>query len=77
MDLDYCRWLKNVLLVDARSKTAFKEFGDMKFDITYLNDKYDMPFGAFVSIGYSTQVWYKDIYMTFLILTCIYVQLCS
>ncbi|XP_031248146.1 protein FAR1-RELATED SEQUENCE 5-like [Pistacia vera] len=45
--------LKNVLWVDARSRAAFKEFGDVvTFDTTYLTNKYDMPFGAFVGVDH-------------------------
>ncbi|XP_031280491.1 protein FAR1-RELATED SEQUENCE 5-like [Pistacia vera] len=58
MDLDEEGRLKNVLWVDARSGAAFKEFGDVvTFDTTYLTNKYDMPFAAFVGVdhqGHST-----------------------
>ncbi|XP_044479705.1 protein FAR-RED IMPAIRED RESPONSE 1-like isoform X2 [Mangifera indica] len=53
MDLDEEGRLKNVLWVDARSRAAFKEFGDVvTFDTTYLTNKYDMPFGAFVGVDH-------------------------
>ncbi|XP_031252418.1 protein FAR1-RELATED SEQUENCE 5-like [Pistacia vera] len=53
MDLDEEGLLKNVLWVDARSRVAFKEFGDVvTFDTTYLTNKYDMPFCAFVGVDH-------------------------
>ncbi|XP_044476192.1 protein FAR1-RELATED SEQUENCE 5-like [Mangifera indica] len=53
MDLDEEGRLKNVLWVDTRSRAAFKEFGDVvTFDTTYLTNKYDMPFGAFVGVDH-------------------------
>ncbi|XP_044505676.1 protein FAR-RED IMPAIRED RESPONSE 1-like isoform X2 [Mangifera indica] len=53
MDLDEEGRLKNVLWVDARSRAAFKEFGDVvTFDTTYLTNKYDMPFVAFVGVNH-------------------------
>ncbi|XP_031287102.1 protein FAR-RED IMPAIRED RESPONSE 1-like [Pistacia vera] len=58
MDLDDEDRLQNVIWVDARSMAAFKEFGDVvTFDTTYLTNKYDMPFAAFVGVdhhGHST-----------------------
>ncbi|CAL2248247.1 unnamed protein product [Prunus armeniaca] len=36
---------KNVFWVDSRSGATYKEFGDaITFDMTYLTNKYDMPF---------------------------------
>ncbi|XP_031284690.1 protein FAR1-RELATED SEQUENCE 5-like [Pistacia vera] len=62
MDLDEEDRLKNVLWVDARSRAAFQEFGDVvTFDTTYLTNKYDMPFGEFVGVdhhGHSTLFGY-------------------
>ncbi|KAK3218273.1 hypothetical protein Dsin_012243 [Dipteronia sinensis] len=38
-----------VVEADARNRALYKEFGDaLKFDSTYLTNKYDMPFAAFV-----------------------------
>ena len=49
VDLDEDARLKNLFWVDARSRAANKEFGDViTFDSTYLTNKYDMPFAAFV-----------------------------
>ncbi|XP_031250325.1 protein FAR-RED IMPAIRED RESPONSE 1-like [Pistacia vera] len=53
MDLDEEGRLQNIIWVDARSRVAFKEFGDVvTFDTTYLTNKYDMPFAAFVGVDY-------------------------
>ncbi|XP_031250379.1 protein FAR1-RELATED SEQUENCE 5-like [Pistacia vera] len=53
MDLDEDGRLKNVLWVDARSRAAFKEFGDIvTFDTTYLTNKYDISFDAFVGVDH-------------------------
>ncbi|XP_031259814.1 protein FAR1-RELATED SEQUENCE 5-like [Pistacia vera] len=53
MDVDEDGRLKNILWVDAGSRAAFKEFGDVvTFDTTYLTNKYDMPFGAFVGVDH-------------------------
>ncbi|XP_031262520.1 protein FAR1-RELATED SEQUENCE 5-like isoform X2 [Pistacia vera] len=58
MDFDEEGRLKNVMWVDARSRAAFKEFGDVvTFDTTYLTNKYDIPFATFVGVdhhGHST-----------------------
>ncbi|KAK3190296.1 hypothetical protein Dsin_029857 [Dipteronia sinensis] len=48
MDLDEEGRLKNVFWADARSRAAYREFGDvLTFDTTYLTNKYDMSFAAF------------------------------
>ncbi|XP_031287351.1 protein FAR1-RELATED SEQUENCE 8-like [Pistacia vera] len=53
MDLDEDGQLKNVLWVDARSRATFKEFGDVvTFGTTYLTNKYNMLFGAFVGVDH-------------------------
>ncbi|XP_031256747.1 protein FAR1-RELATED SEQUENCE 4-like [Pistacia vera] len=58
MDLDEDGRLQNVLWVDARSRAAFREFDNVViFDTTYLTNKYDMLFVAFVCVdhhGHST-----------------------
>ncbi|XP_031269609.1 protein FAR-RED IMPAIRED RESPONSE 1-like [Pistacia vera] len=56
MDLDDNGRLQNVLLVDTRSRAAFREFGDVvTFDTMYLTNKYDMPFAAFVGVNHHGQ----------------------
>ncbi|KAK2652163.1 hypothetical protein Ddye_012019 [Dipteronia dyeriana] len=48
--------LKNVFWADARSRALYKEFGDaLTFDSTYLTNKYDMPFAAFVGVNHHGQ----------------------
>ncbi|KAL4594712.1 hypothetical protein ACB092_12G039000 [Castanea dentata] len=48
--------LKNVFWADARSREAFKEFGDVvTFDTTYLVNKYSMPFAPFVGVNHHGQ----------------------
>ena len=53
MDLnEKCR-LRNVFWADARSREAFKEFGDViTFDTTYLVNKYDMSFAPVVGVNH-------------------------
>lgn len=56
MDVDEEHRLKNVFWADARSREAFKEFGDaVTIDTTYLVNKYDMPFAPFVGINHHGQ----------------------
>ena len=56
IDLDKEGRLKNVFWADARSRMAFKEFGDVvTFDTTYLVNKYDMPFAPFVGVNHHGQ----------------------
>lgn len=51
IDKDEDDRLKNVFWADARSRAAFKEFGDViTFDATYLMNKYEMPFAPFVGV---------------------------
>ena len=46
----------NVFWVDARSKAASMDFGDVvSFDTTYLTNKYDMPFIPFVGVKHHRQ----------------------
>ncbi|XP_021836695.2 protein FAR-RED IMPAIRED RESPONSE 1-like [Spinacia oleracea] len=48
--------LQDVLWVDARSRAAYEEFGDVVcFDSTYLTDKYKMPFANFVGVNHHGQ----------------------
>ncbi|XP_021851075.2 protein FAR1-RELATED SEQUENCE 9-like [Spinacia oleracea] len=47
---------KDVLWVDARSRAAYEEFGDVFcFDTTYLTNKYKMPFANFVGVNHHGQ----------------------
>uniref|UniRef100_A0A5B7A3Y2 Protein FAR1-RELATED SEQUENCE n=1 Tax=Davidia involucrata TaxID=16924 RepID=A0A5B7A3Y2_DAVIN len=56
MDLDEEGRLRNVFWADARSRAAYKEFGDViTFDTTYLTNKYDMPFVPFVGVNHHGQ----------------------
>ncbi|KAK0600697.1 hypothetical protein LWI29_017563 [Acer saccharum] len=56
MDLDEEGRLKNVFWADARSRALYKEFRDaLTFDSTYLMNKYDMPFAAFVGVNHHGQ----------------------
>ncbi|XP_028085062.1 protein FAR-RED IMPAIRED RESPONSE 1-like [Camellia sinensis] len=56
MDLDEEGRLRNVSWADARSRAAFKEFGDVvTFDTTYLVNKYAMPFAHFVGVNHHGQ----------------------
>ncbi|KAI5430378.1 hypothetical protein KIW84_034820 [Lathyrus oleraceus] len=49
IDLDDDFHVRNVFWADARSRAAYEYFGDVvTFDTTYLTNKYDMPFAAFV-----------------------------
>ncbi|XP_021726899.1 protein FAR1-RELATED SEQUENCE 6-like [Chenopodium quinoa] len=48
--------LKDVLWVDARSRVAYEEFGDVVyFDSTYLTNKYELPFANFVGVNHHGQ----------------------
>ena len=56
VDVDEKSRLKNVVWVDARSRAAYKSFGDViTFDTTYLTNKYDMPFAPFVGVNHHGQ----------------------
>jgi hypothetical protein len=53
IDLDDENRLKNIFWADARSRAAYKSFGDVvTFDTTYLTNKYDMPFAPFVGVNH-------------------------
>ncbi|XP_038684045.1 protein FAR1-RELATED SEQUENCE 6-like [Tripterygium wilfordii] len=48
--------LRNVFWADPRSRAAYHEFGDIvTFDMTYLTNKYDMPFAPFVGVNHHGQ----------------------
>ena len=53
MDLDdECR-LRNVFWVDARSRVAYEDLGDViTFNTTYLTNMYEMPFAPFVGVNH-------------------------
>ncbi|XP_048497620.1 protein FAR-RED IMPAIRED RESPONSE 1-like [Beta vulgaris subsp. vulgaris] len=54
--LDEFGYLKDVLWVDARSRAAYEEFGDVVcFDATYLTNDYDLPFANFVGVNHHGQ----------------------
>ncbi|XP_048502773.1 protein FAR-RED IMPAIRED RESPONSE 1-like [Beta vulgaris subsp. vulgaris] len=54
--LDAFGYLKDVLWVDARSRAAYEEFGDVVcFDVTYLTNDYDLPFANFVGVNHHGQ----------------------
>ncbi|XP_058228152.1 protein FAR-RED IMPAIRED RESPONSE 1-like [Rhododendron vialii] len=56
LDLDDEGRLRNVFWVDARSRAACKEFGDVvTFDTTYLVNRHDMPFALFVGVNHHGQ----------------------
>ncbi|CAK8536178.1 unnamed protein product [Lathyrus sativus] len=52
IDLDDDFHVSNVFWVDARSRAAYEYFGDVvTFDTTYLTNKYNMSFAAFVGVN--------------------------
>ncbi|XP_021850786.2 protein FAR1-RELATED SEQUENCE 4-like [Spinacia oleracea] len=54
--LDAEGYLKDVLWVDARSRAAYKDFGDaVCFDATYLVNKFNLPFANFVGVNHHGQ----------------------
>ncbi|XP_059439636.1 protein FAR1-RELATED SEQUENCE 6-like [Corylus avellana] len=56
MDLDDDSRLRNVFWADARSRAAYKYFGDVvTFDTTYLTNIYKMPFAPFVGVNHHGQ----------------------
>ncbi|KAG6731001.1 hypothetical protein I3842_01G108300 [Carya illinoinensis] len=56
MDMDDDGRLKNVFWADARSRAAYKYFGDaVTFDTTYLTNRYGMPFAPFVGVNHHGQ----------------------
>ncbi|XP_073223562.1 protein FAR1-RELATED SEQUENCE 6-like [Cicer arietinum] len=56
IDLDDDFHVRNVFWADARSRAAYEYFGDVViFDTTYLTNKYDMPFDAFVGVNHHGQ----------------------
>ncbi|XP_050878656.1 protein FAR1-RELATED SEQUENCE 5 [Lathyrus oleraceus] len=56
IELDDDFHVRNAFWADARSKVAYEYVGDViTFDITYLTNKYDMPFAAFVGVNHHGQ----------------------
>ncbi|XP_028066530.1 protein FAR1-RELATED SEQUENCE 6-like isoform X2 [Camellia sinensis] len=56
IDFDENGRMRNLFWADARSRAAYKAFGDfVSFDTTYLTNKYDMPFAPFVGVNYHGQ----------------------
>ncbi|XP_021737168.1 protein FAR1-RELATED SEQUENCE 5-like [Chenopodium quinoa] len=54
--VDKFNQLSDVMWVDARSRAAYEEFGDViVFDTTYLTDQYDLPFANFVGVNHHGQ----------------------
>ncbi|XP_042955964.1 protein FAR1-RELATED SEQUENCE 4-like isoform X2 [Carya illinoinensis] len=56
IDMDDDGRLRNVFWADARSRAAYKYFGDVvAFDTTYLTNKYGVPFVLFVGVNHHGQ----------------------
>ncbi|KAK7255914.1 hypothetical protein RIF29_29342 [Crotalaria pallida] len=56
IDLDDGFHVKNMFWADARSRATYDSLGDViTFNTTYLTNKYDMPFAAFVGINHHGQ----------------------
>ncbi|XP_035546227.1 protein FAR1-RELATED SEQUENCE 5-like [Juglans regia] len=56
IDVDEELRLRNVFWADARSRAAYKYFGDViTFDTTYLTNRYGMPFAPFVRVNHHGQ----------------------
>ncbi|XP_056695651.1 protein FAR1-RELATED SEQUENCE 8-like [Spinacia oleracea] len=54
--LDVEGGLKDIMWVDARSRVAFNEFGEVVcFDATYLTNNYELPFCNFVGVNHHGQ----------------------
>ncbi|KAF5481868.1 hypothetical protein F2P56_002484 [Juglans regia] len=56
MDLDDDERLKNVFWANPHNRAAYQYFGDViTFDITYLTNRYEMPFAPFVGVNHHRQ----------------------
>ena len=56
IDFDDQFRVRNIFWADARSRAAYEAFGDVvSFDTTYLTNKYEMPFAAFVGVNHHGQ----------------------
>ncbi|KAL2935745.1 Protein FAR-RED IMPAIRED RESPONSE 1 [Bienertia sinuspersici] len=50
--VDEANKLKDVVWVDARSRAAYRDFGDVVcFDATYITNRYELPFANFVGVN--------------------------
>ncbi|XP_040996574.1 protein FAR-RED IMPAIRED RESPONSE 1-like [Juglans microcarpa x Juglans regia] len=57
MDLDDDERLKNVFWADPSSRATYQDFGDVvRFDTTYLTNRYRMPFASFVGVNHHGQL---------------------
>lgn len=53
IDIDDCFCVKNVFWADARSRAAYKSFGDVvTFDTTYFFNQYKVPLASFVGVNH-------------------------
>lgn len=56
MDLDEESRLRKFFWVDARSRASYIYFGNfITFNIIYLTNRFDMPFGLFIGINHHGQ----------------------
>lgn len=56
IDLDDCLCVRNVFWADARSRAAYKSFGDVvTLDTAYLSDQYKIPLASFVGVDHHGQ----------------------
>ncbi|KAL8529842.1 hypothetical protein ACS0TY_007049 [Phlomoides rotata] len=56
IDIDDEGRLRNVLWIHPRSRATYEYFNDVvSFDTTYLVNRYEMPFGAFVGVNHHGQ----------------------
>ncbi|XP_028054186.1 protein FAR-RED IMPAIRED RESPONSE 1-like [Camellia sinensis] len=56
IDVDTDFRIRNLFWADAMSRATYEEFGDVfSFDMTYLTNKYDMPFAPFVGVNHHGQ----------------------
>ncbi|XP_028092999.1 protein FAR-RED IMPAIRED RESPONSE 1-like [Camellia sinensis] len=56
IDFDVDGRIRNLFWANARSRAAYKAFGDVvSFDTTYLKNKYDMSFAPFVGVNHHGQ----------------------
>jgi hypothetical protein len=56
MDMDDNVRMRNMFWVDTRIRAVYEFFGDViTFDITYLANRYDMPFPLFVGVNHHGQ----------------------
>jgi zinc finger SWIM domain-containing protein 3 len=56
MDIDDDCRLQNVFWADAQKRATYEFFSDViTFDMTYLANRYDMPFASFVGVNHHGQ----------------------